>query len=585
MANHSLASVVHYLRHIALVGLSEGCDAELLDQFARQGDELAFEKMVAVHGPMVLGLCRRMLRHEQDAEDAFQATFLTLARKAGTIRNKEALASWLYKVAYRIARHMGSRTASLTNRMPLVLDVLASKSEVDLLWPDLRSVLDQEVAALSESCRRLLVLCYFEGKTNEEAGRLLGCPKGTVATRLARARNILCQRLTRRGLTLSTGLLATTLTEKAVAVSPSVRLVRSALVYASIKGAGAGSASVKVLALSEGVMRMFWFNKMKMVASVTLAVIVGGMCVGLVVRETWARGDATHALPERNDQLAKNGKTDQKAGLQADGKAEIGDLRKEIASLHGEIATLRTEIRSLKEALRHETVPQETELLFQGKQARFWLDQFKDADSTFRLNAVKALGSLAEKNRTLIPVLGFALKDKDDRVAEYATTIMGEFGPEAVPALLDVLREAPPIHVLDRAARAIVKIGPKAKATVPFLSQALNADDWGVRYNVICALHSIGPDAKSTLPAIVKVLGNVLELLQVETKNEETKLGAVPTMDFLSELGAALSKIDPDVQGTLQRILTLRPDQGGTQYVRQWRQVYDLLKQMYKKQP
>src|SRR5262245_29125625 len=111
MAKKPLDSVVQYLRRVALTG----DDAQLLERYARRGDEAAFEKLILIHGPMVLGLCRRLLRHEQDAEDAFQATFLTLARKAKTISDQEALGSWLYKVAYRTACRL--RGSMLTNRM------------------------------------------------------------------------------------------------------------------------------------------------------------------------------------------------------------------------------------------------------------------------------------------------------------------------------------------------------------------------------------------------------------------------------------------------------------------------------------
>src|SRR2546427_10922737 len=107
MSKTSLDSVLKYLRRVALTGHGGANDAHLLERFARQGDEAAFERLVFLHGPMVLGLCQRLLRHEQHVENAFQATFLTLARKAGPISNKESLASWLYKVAYRVASRLG----------------------------------------------------------------------------------------------------------------------------------------------------------------------------------------------------------------------------------------------------------------------------------------------------------------------------------------------------------------------------------------------------------------------------------------------------------------------------------------------
>ena len=180
MAKKSLDSVMQYLRRVALTGHRD--DAHLLERFAHQGDEAAFERLVLLHGPMVLGLCQRLLRHEQDAEDAFQATFLTLARKAGTISKKESLASWLYKVAYRVACRARGGVRELSNRMG-ALEKPDGNGDADIIWREVRGMLDEEIAALPESYRRAILLCYFQGKTNEEAARLLGCPKGTVMSR------------------------------------------------------------------------------------------------------------------------------------------------------------------------------------------------------------------------------------------------------------------------------------------------------------------------------------------------------------------------------------------------------------------
>jgi RNA polymerase sigma factor (sigma-70 family) len=267
MSKNPLDSVLQHIRRIA--GPGEAGDAGLLERFALQGDEAAFERIVSLHGPMVFGLCRRLLQHEQDAEDAFQATFLALARKAGTIGNKKSLSSWLYKVAFRVACRIRVKVPELTNRVAGVLDRPDCEREADAVWRDLRFVLDQEVACLSECYRVPIVLCHFEGKTNEEAARLLGCPKGTVATRLARAREQLRRRLTRRGLTLTSGLLTAVMSERALAVSVPVGLARStfqsALAFTSGKTATAAIISAKVLNVSEGVLRMLWLNKMKMV--------------------------------------------------------------------------------------------------------------------------------------------------------------------------------------------------------------------------------------------------------------------------------------------------------------------------------
>src|SRR5262249_1941921 len=152
-------------------------------------DELAFEVIVRRHGAMVWNVCRRVLRHHQDAEDAFQATFLTLARKAHAIGKRESVASWLHKVAYRAALGaMASRARRTTVPETAAMDLPAADETGGLLWRDLRPALDEEICRLPEKYRGPFILCYVEGKTNEEAARELRCPKGTVATRLAWAR-------------------------------------------------------------------------------------------------------------------------------------------------------------------------------------------------------------------------------------------------------------------------------------------------------------------------------------------------------------------------------------------------------------
>jgi RNA polymerase sigma factor (sigma-70 family) len=194
MAGRSLAPVLRHIRRLA----APPSDGELLDRFHRHADESAFAELVRRHGPSVLGTCRRVLRDAHAAEDAFQATFLVLARRSGSLSRPEALSAWLHGVACRVA--MKARTVSARR---LRHEANAARPEA-APWtiepPDLRPVLDQEIARLPGPHRRAVVLCYLEGKTNEEAARLLGWPPGTVATRLAWARRRLRQRLDRRGL-------------------------------------------------------------------------------------------------------------------------------------------------------------------------------------------------------------------------------------------------------------------------------------------------------------------------------------------------------------------------------------------------
>jgi RNA polymerase sigma factor (sigma-70 family) len=173
-------------------------DEALLRRFATEGDPEAFAVLVRRHGGMVLGVCRRLLADPNDAEDAFQATFLVLVRRAGAVRRGELLPGWLYGVARRVAgraRAVAQRRAA--RQRPLPEAAAPAAESVD---PDLRAVLDEEVARLPEKYRLPVILCYLQDRTNDEAARLLGCPPGTVATRLARARDRLRSRVARRGL-------------------------------------------------------------------------------------------------------------------------------------------------------------------------------------------------------------------------------------------------------------------------------------------------------------------------------------------------------------------------------------------------
>ena len=178
-------------------------DEQLIDQFLtgqKEDSERAFETLLKRHGPMVLGVCRHVLRRDQDAEDAFQATFLVLARKAGTIHNREILGCWLYEVAYRTAIRARQRRARSTPRMEIP-EVAESHSgpENAASRNELRLLLRAEVDGLPAKYRSLVLHTYMEGMSNEQVARLLGCPVGTVKGRLSRARDLLRARLSRRG--------------------------------------------------------------------------------------------------------------------------------------------------------------------------------------------------------------------------------------------------------------------------------------------------------------------------------------------------------------------------------------------------
>ena len=256
-------------------------DAQLLEQFALHRHEAAFEALLHRHGPLVFGVCRRMLFDRQDAEDAFQATFLVLARKAGSITRRSLLSKWLYGVALRVAGR--ARKNALRRRVRERQDgdltaVAAAGRSVD---PDLAPLLHEEVRRLPDKYRGPVVLCYLEAKTNEEAAAQLQWPVGTVKTRLAKARKMLRRRLARRGVALTAGLLAANTLTAAVPAALLDGTFRAALTFAGGKAIAGGAASAQVLALSTGVLRAMLLEKLKVVATAVLAVAVVAGAGGL----------------------------------------------------------------------------------------------------------------------------------------------------------------------------------------------------------------------------------------------------------------------------------------------------------------
>ncbi|HKB00774.1 MAG TPA: sigma-70 family RNA polymerase sigma factor [Gemmataceae bacterium] len=178
-------------------------DAELLHRFALRDDHTAFAALVRRHGPMVFGVCRRVLRDPHDAEEAFQVTFLVLVRKAGVLRQPDRLGNWLYGVANRVARKakVSAARRNCHEQAAAGAGWVAPARPAD--GPELRALLDEEMVALPEKYRAPLVLCYLEGLTNEDAARRLGWAPGSMSYRLARGRELLRRRLTRRGLYLA----------------------------------------------------------------------------------------------------------------------------------------------------------------------------------------------------------------------------------------------------------------------------------------------------------------------------------------------------------------------------------------------
>jgi len=247
-------SVAH--RPTTVVGEDVGAltDDDLVERFLGQGGEEAedaFRELVVRHGPMVLGVCRHVLDQHQDAEDAFQATFLVLARKAGSIRDRRVLGSWLYEVAYRIAVRARAHAVRRRTQERQGAEMSVTAPEYDAGWNELRPVLHEEVNRLPEKYRTPVVLCYLEGKTNEEVAQMLRWPVGTVKGRLSRARELLRSRLTRRGLALSAAFLVTALSRNAVFAEVVPLYLIDATVEHAMTASRAGLASAAVDDLSD----------------------------------------------------------------------------------------------------------------------------------------------------------------------------------------------------------------------------------------------------------------------------------------------------------------------------------------------
>jgi RNA polymerase sigma factor (sigma-70 family) len=288
MAAAKIDTVIRHLRRAVLRQDGAGrTDGQLLGYFIDHKDEAAFEALVRRHGPMVFGVCRRLLHNHHDAEDAFQATFLVLARKASSVRPRERVANWLHGVALRTAMKAKAMTAKRRGREKQVTVMPEPEAAQQDQWRDLQPLLDQELNGLPENYRLPILLCDLEGKTIKDAAQQLGWPQGTLAGRLARGRKLLAKRLASRGVALSAGSLSAVVSQKtalaAVPTSLMSTTVKAAALIAAGQAAVAGVVSAKVAALMEGVLKAMFMTKLKSLMPVTMAMlaILVGVGVGL----------------------------------------------------------------------------------------------------------------------------------------------------------------------------------------------------------------------------------------------------------------------------------------------------------------
>lgn len=310
-------------------------DGRLLDCYIARRDEASFAAIVKRHGPMVWGVCCRMLGY-QDAEDAFQATFLVLVRRAPSVVPRHMIGNWLYGVAHQTALKARAIAARKMARERQVIDMPEREAQTNDEWTDLLPVLDQELSRLPPRYRAVILLCDLEGRTRKEAAQTLKVPEGSVGGWLARARTMLAKRLSRRGVTLSGVSLATVLIQLGIPKVPAA-VVHSTINAATNFAAGpiaAGAVSAPVINLTEGVLKAMLLKKLKVALMVVVAIaIVGTSVTGLAFHAT--AGEEPTGKPGKD---IKPGKlTNQPTAADA----ELRQLRAEVDRLRADVDELK----------------------------------------------------------------------------------------------------------------------------------------------------------------------------------------------------------------------------------------------------
>lgn len=350
-------------------GLREGA---LLDRFLKFEDESAFEAILSRHGPMVLAVCRRFLRDPHDVEDAFQATFLILARKASGLRDREALGPWLYGVAYRVAIRARSRPRASVEDLPEPADRRSETADQAIERDEAIEALHEELARLPEKYRDPIVLCHLEGLTHELAAERLNWPVGTVRGRLWRGRDKLRERLTRRGFgddpeTLFTA--SRTTAERKPVPGGLVPITLATAARLAAGGSFRWIAASSVASLSKGVLGMMFWNSIK--GPIVLTAALGVLGIGAVTTahlsgqpradqpaqdQAQKNTEGSPTVPARNPvrksaRVLNDGDAPEKIRVaQKKYDDQMNQLGQERGEVQGEIEILETELKAQKDA-------------------------------------------------------------------------------------------------------------------------------------------------------------------------------------------------------------------------------------------
>jgi RNA polymerase sigma factor (sigma-70 family) len=292
---------------VAAENASQWTDAQLLERFANRRDEEAFAALVARHGAMVFNVCQRTLHNDADAEDACQATFLILARKCRSIRKKASVGSWLHGVALRAASTLRKQMVRRRERDKGATPLSETNPVAEITWREVRTILDEEIERLPEKFKGPVLLCFLEGKAHNEGAQELGWSLTTFRGRLERARELLRQALSRRGITLSGALLATLLAEKtALAISPylMIAVVKAALAR---EAAAQGVLSTQVSTLAQEVIQTMFWSKLKVGVAATLLALVTFGTIGFAAHGLAGSGNAQETARAKDRQTVSRG--------------------------------------------------------------------------------------------------------------------------------------------------------------------------------------------------------------------------------------------------------------------------------------
>ncbi len=442
MGARQLNRVVRQLREVTQRQAPGEADHDLLGKFVRDRDEGAFTALVQRHGPMVLGVCRRILRNAADAEDAFQVVFLVLVRKAGTLRTPAALGSWLYGVAYRTALEARRAAARRRGKEAQAMPHTASP---EALPADL---LDDALAVLPEKYRAVVVLCDLEGKSYREVAQELGCAEGTVSSRLTRGRKMLAQRLARGGVTLSAGGVALALCQGAAPAR-----VPASLVASTVKAAAGpvAAVSMSVAVLLKGVMKAMLIAKLKVVAGMFLTLALALGAGGLAYQSVDAQDTAgAQAKPKPRSELEALRRENELL------KLNLEVVLEKVKAQEAELRTLRKQ--GAKEELSEEKI--------YAERLRAYYDRLRVRPDTVEDEQNLARAARAEQNAKLAAERA----KKVENAAREADTVSRRLTQNM---LVDRLRHPDEVKAIDDALKVLRKSGdPDAKRAADALEQA-----------------------------------------------------------------------------------------------------------------